>query len=368
MRIAVLGLRSIGGECSGGIERHVQELSTRMADRGHKVTVFCRQAYNSVGSNYHGVRLTNRPAIYSKHLEAITHTAIATPSTLAGYDVVHFHATGPSLLSWMPRLTGTPTIVTVHGLDFLRAKWGGLATLVLRAGAWTSANCPSQTIVVSKVLKKHYKDVYKRITTHIPNGINKPSSRQVKLLRQYGVKGHDYILSLGRLVPEKGIHYLIPAFRTIQTEMKLLVVGGDSLSGGYLEELKRLAGDDQRIVFTGPLFGETKDEAFSNAKLFSIPSDLEGMPIAMLEAMSYGCPVLSSDIPECMEVLDGSEDQIGFSFAQGNVDSLAEQLHKMLSNPALAQFGEKARNHVLDRYNWDTITEQTLGIYEAACR
>lgn len=368
MKIAVLGLRSIGGDCSGGIERHVQELSTRMVARGHDVTVFCREKYNDAGAEYQGVRLVDRPAIYSKHFEAISHTGIAVPSTLFGYDVVHFHATGPSLLSWVPRLTGTATVVTVHGLDFLRAKWGGLATMVLRAGAWTSGKCPSQTIVVSSVLKEYYHKAYEKETVHIPNGIEPPILRKLENLKRFGLEKDAYILSLGRLVPEKGIHYLIEAFRLVDTPMKLVIVGGDSLSGGYLDQLKVLAEGDERIIFTGPLYGPDKDEAFSNAKLFSIPSDLEGMPIAMLEAMSYGCPTLSSDIPECLEVFAEREGQIGFSFSQGDVESLNQQLEMMLGRSDLPSIGAAGKEFVLENYNWDTITEQTLSVYKDACK
>ena len=339
-----------------------------MAALGHEVTVFCREKYNDVGAEFQGVHLVNRPAIYSKHLEAISHTGIAVPSTLTGYDVVHFHATGPSLLSWVPRLTGVSTVVTVHGLDFLRAKWGGLATMVLRAGAWTSANCPSQTIVVSNVLKDHYRKTYERETVHIPNGIEPPVQRELESLKRFELEKDGYILSLGRLVPEKGIHYLIEAFRKVDTPLKLVIVGGDSLSGGYLEQLKALARGDERVVFTGPLYGADKDESFSNAKLFSIPSDLEGMPIAMLEAMSYGCPTLSSDIPECLEVFAEKEGQIGFSFSQGDVESLKHQLEMMLGRNDLPSIGAAGKEFVLENYNWDTITEQTLSVYKDACK
>lgn len=366
MRIAVLGLRSIGGECSGGIERHVQELATRMVAQGHSVTVFCREKYNDIGTEYEGVQLVNRSAIYNKHLEAITHTAIAIPSTFSGFDLVHVHATGPSLLSWAPKLFGVPTVVTVHGLDFLRAKWSGLASIILKLGAWTSANCPTETIVVSKVLRDYYREQYEREATHIPNGIDAPVIREMDGLMRFGVEKGGYLLTLGRLVPEKGIHYLIEAFRQVDTPLKLLVVGGDSLSGGYLNQLKQLAGGDERIVFTGPLYGPDKDEAFSNARLFSIPSDLEGMPIAMLEAMSYGCPTLSSDIPECLEVYDGCEGEIGFSFSRGDVDSLKEQLQMMLSRDDLAAIGMNGRDFVLKRYDWDEITNETLSVYKRA--
>ncbi len=175
MRIAVLGLRSIGADTSGGVERHVQELAVRMAAQGHEVTIFCRSRYNSDKlKEFQGVRLKNRPTLYSKHLEAIVHTAVVMPSVLIGYDVIHIHATGPSLLSWVPRLFGRKVVVTVHGLDFQRGKWGGFASAILRAGAWTAGKCPHETIVVSRVLQEHYRETYGVETHHIPNGVSAP--------------------------------------------------------------------------------------------------------------------------------------------------------------------------------------------------
>lgn len=372
LRIAFLGLRGIAEGVSGGIERHVRELSLRMAARGHAVTVFCRARYEThPGSEYRGVRLKRLPAVYSKHLEAISHTALCLPFVLAGYDVVHFHATGPSLLSWAPRLTGRKVAVTVHGLDYRRAKWGGLASLVLRAGAWTSARCPDATIVVSRELQEHYLRTYHRKTVRIPNGVNPPERRALDRLRRFGLEPGRYLLSLGRLVPEKGLHTLIEAFRGLDTadaDLRLVLAGDPALAGNYPERLRALAGDDPRIVFPGPLYGADKDEAFSNARLFCLPSELEGMPIALLEAMSYGCPCLVSDIPECLEVVrPEGEEPLALSFARGDVGDLRRALAEALGPRAasLAGLGERGRGHVLARYDWERITDATLDVYRA---
>lgn len=369
MKIAILGLRALG-DTSGGVETHVRETAVRMAAKGHEITVFCRARYNPFSEDaFQGVRLVNRPTIYSKHLEAIVHTAICTPSVLWGYDVVHFHATGPSLLAWVPRLTGRKVVVTVHGLDYLRGKWGRGASLVLRAGAWTSARCPHATIVVSRELERHYAEKYGRDTAYIPNGVAEPVARPVDKLARFGVAGQDYVLYLGRLVPEKGAHYLIEAFREAAPgDMKLLLAGGSSHSDSYLEELKRAASGDPRIVFTGPLYGEEKDEALSNAGLFVFPSDLEGMPIVLLEAMSFGLPVLASDIPENLEVIRGADQEalggpVALTFARGDAGDLAEKMRGMLGPGDLAGLGERARRYVLAAYDWDSITERTLEVY-----
>lgn len=372
MNIAMVGLRGIGERLAGGIERHVEELSIRMARRGHAVTVFGRSSYvDEPESDYRGVRLLRRPAIHTKHLEAITHTLACLPSVVHGYDIVHFHATGPSLLAFIPRLLGCKVIVTVHGLDYLRAKWAAIARTALYAGAWTAGNVPNKTIVVSEKLRRFYCEKFRRKTWYIPNGVNPPVLRGLdRLGGRFGLEKGGYILSLGRLTPEKGLHYLIPAFRGLDTPRKLVVAGDQLLGGEYLKRLKELAGDDRRILFTGALYGEEKDEAFSNALAFVLPSELEGMPIVMLEAMSYGCPVLSSDIEECAEVWETARRKQGVeicrSFRNMDADDLRQALLSLLADPDRAAMGERAREYVLARYNWDGITDDTLAVYSLA--
>lgn len=292
---------------------------------------------------------------------------------MVGYDVVHFHALGPSLFSWLPRMFSTKVIVTVHGLDFQRPKWNGMAKAILRAGAWTSAKCPHQTIVVSRVLQRHYEEIYGRSPVYIPNGVTAPSTRPLDALaKRFGISKHKYILSLGRLVPEKGLHTLIEAFKCIRSDVRLVIAGDSSHSDDYVRRLRSLAQDDGRIIFTGSLHGEEKDEAFSNAMFFVLPSELEGMPITLLEAMSYGCPVIASDIPECREVSQApglALEPEGYAcgiFKVGNLQSLIVELERMLSDPSLPTKGQLARKHVLQTYNWDLITHRTLEVYGQA--
>ncbi|MGE4291128.1 MAG: glycosyltransferase family 4 protein [Desulfovibrio sp.] len=380
MRLAFLGLRGIAEGVSGGIERHVRELALRMAAQGHEVTVFCRARYETHPDTFfRGVRLIKLPALSSKHLEAISHTALCQPFVLFGYDVVHFHATGPSLLSWLPRLTGRTVAVTVHGLDWRRAKWGKLASLVLRAGAWTSAHCPQTTIVVSRELQRHYQAVYGRETVYIPNGVNPPTLRPLERLRRFGLEERGYLLSLGRIVPEKGLHDLVTAFRAWDTDLKLVLAGDPGHAEAYAARLRGLAGDDPRIVFTGALYGADKDEVFSNARLFCLPSELEGMPIALLEAMSYGCACLVSDIPECLEVVRpqsapqdvhedalASQEPLALVHVAKDASDLGRALRALPGEDALARMGARARKHVLACYDWDGITARTLSTYHAA--
>jgi glycosyltransferase involved in cell wall biosynthesis len=370
LRIAFIGLRSIG-ICSGGIERHVEELAVRMADLGHEVTVYCRGRYNALDNDrYKGVRLINRPAVYTKHLEAITHTAAAISMMSPRYDIVHIHATGPSLLSWAPRLLGHKVVVTVHGLDFLRAKWGNVASAILKLGAWTAVACPHRTIVVSRMLKDYYRKAFGRGTEYIPNGVAPAAPRELNGLRRFGIERKRYILSLGRLVREKGVHYLIEAFRRTDTDLKLVIAGDAHHNDGYERLLREMAAGDDRIVFTGPLYDDDKDEAFANAKLFVLPSDLEGMPIVLLEAMGHGCPVLSSDIPECTEVFTPAGESFGTwplcaTFRASDPMSLRQELERALADPCLGEMGLMAKQYATSEFNWDRIARQTIGVYRS---
>ncbi len=372
MKIAMVGLRGIGPQIAGGIERHVEELAVRMAAYGHSVTVFGRSPYvREKDASYRGVRLLGRPVIPTKHLETISHTALCLPSLCHGYDIVHFHAVGPSLCTFVPRLLGRKVVATIHGLDFQRAKWGGIARAALRTGAWAAGRFPNETIVVSRKLRQYYQEVFKRKTWYIPNGVNVPVRRELAILRdKFGLEKDGYFLSLGRLTPEKGLHYLIPAFRRLDTPLKLVVAGMQGLGDDYAKRLRELAGDDRRILFPGALYGEEKDEAFSNAFAFVLPSELEGMPIAMLEAMSYGCPVLASGITECAEIWQAAGEENGIDlcrhFRALDPDDLHRGLTELIADPKRSEMAREARDYVLERYNWDAIVGETLEVYGLA--
>lgn len=372
MKIAFVGLRSIG-EGSGGVERHVHELATRMARRGHDVSVFIRARYQTEAVDEPGLKLVPKPTIYTKHFEAISHTLTSMPSAIRTADVVHFHAIGPSLLSWMPRLFGTGSVVTIHGMDFQRAKWGGLAKRVLRLAAWTAVRCPNATIAVSRPLSRAFDEMFSTAPTYIPNGISRPVNRPLDRIKKFGLEPGKYVLNLGRLVPEKGCHYLIKAFRGLDTDLKLAICGDPTHTENYATRLRKLAGDDPRIVFTGPVYGPDKDEAFSGAKLFVLPSDLEGMPIVLLEALGYGCPVLASDIDAVLDTFDADEirarekldGSLGYAFKAGDVDDLRKRLAWALSQDGLAGVGDRGRTFALAAYDWDKITDQTLAVYRS---
>jgi glycosyltransferase involved in cell wall biosynthesis len=382
VRIAFLGLRAIGPDSTGtgGVEKAVEHLSAHLAARGHEVTVFCRARYNPKRvRSVQGVRLVNLPALYTKHLEAFTHSLLAALVSCAGYDVVHVNATGPSMLSFIPRLAGRRVVVTVHGLDWKREKWTGFARRALRVGERTAIHFPHRTIVVSRFLRQYYERRYGRRTIYIPNGVPPAVCRPVDRLRRFGVRGGDYLLYLGRLVPEKGAHLLIEAFRSLNAEHRLLIVGGGTHTEDYVARLRALSGGDPRIVFTGPLYGEEKDEAYTNALCLVLPSTLEGMPIVLLEGLGCGCPTICSDIPENLEVIwpmkteDGATPApvcpYGYTFQSESAEDLRARIAYVLEHrEEAAAKAREARSYVNDTFSWERIAEETEQVYASVLK
>jgi len=367
MKIAFIGLRAIGSTAAGGIEKAIEELSTRLVKLGHEVTVFTRARYDThPGDEFQGVKLRRLPAIYTKHLEAISNTVVAVFHALRGYDVVHINATGPALLAFLPRLFGRKVVVTVHGLDWKREKWGLFAKLWLRLGAWASAAMPHRTIVVSRTLETHYRAKFGRKVVYIPNGVTFPDPVALRQARNpLGLAQGSYVLFLSRLVPEKGCHTLITAFRRLATDKKLVIVGPPTHSDDYEARLHRLAEGDPRIVFAGAHFGEAKDALFRDAYLFVLPSTIEGMALVLLEAMSFGIGCLCSDIPENIEVIQtAANDLVARHFSTEDSESLAKTLDLLIKDPELVgQLGLAGRDHVAATFDWDVIAAQYQDIY-----
>jgi len=359
VRIAFIGLRAIGPSAAGGIEKTIEELGTRLVALGHEVTVFTRTRYDDGRiENFKGIRIRRLPAIYTKHLEAISNTLLAVLHALRGYDVVHFNATGPALLAGFPRLFGRKVVVTVHGLDWKREKWGRFAKLWLKLGAWASVTFPHRTTVVSRTLKRHYQEWLQQDVDYIPNGVTLPESAHLRdLPNPLGLPKGSYVLFLSRLVPEKGCHTLIRAFRSLPTELKLVIVGPPTHSEDYAAHLRELADGDPRIIFAGPHFGTGKDALFRDAYLFVLPSTIEGMALVLLEAMSFGAGCLCSDIPENLEVVETAGGElVAATFETNNARNLAERLGELLHAPdRVALLGQRAREHVASSFNWNTI-------------
>ena len=371
MNIAMLGHKRIPSR-EGGIEIVVEELSTRMVNAGHYVTCYNRSGHHVSGKEfdggsleeYRGVKLKSVFTINRKGLAAMTSSFFAAICTAFGkYDVVHFHAEGPCAMLWLPKLFGKRCIATIHGIDWQRAKWGGFASKYIKFGEKIAAKYADEIIVLSEGVQKYFMDTYGRKTVFIPNGVNRPIPRSPQLIKEkYGLDKDGYILFLGRLVPEKGITYLIEAFKGITIDKKLVIAGGSSDTDTFMQELKKIAEGDNRIVFTGFVQGQMLEELYSNAYVYTLPSDLEGMPLSLLEAMSYGNCCLTSDIAECAEVVEDK----AILFKKSDVDDLKEKLQYACDNPdAVKKLKDEAADFICGKYNWDAVVEQTLELYQS---
>ena len=313
---------------------------------------------------YQGVKLKSVFTINRKGLAAMTSSFFGAICAAFGkYDVVHFHAEGPCAMLWLPKLFGKRCVATIHGIDWQRAKWGGFASKYIKFGEKGAAKYANEIIVLSEGVQKYFLDTYGRKTVFIPNGVNRPILRDPQMIKdKYGLEKDEYILFLGRLVPEKGITYLIEAFKGITTDKKLVIAGGSSDTDAFSQELKILAEGDDRIVFTGFVQGQMLEELYRNAYVYTLPSDLEGMPLSLLEAMSYGNCCLTSDIAECAEVVEDK----AILFKKSDVEDLKEKLQYACDNPdAVRKLKSGAADFICRKYNWDDVVEQTLKLYQS---
>lgn len=371
LKIAMLGHKRIPSR-EGGVEIVVEELSLRMVNLGHKVVCFNRSGSHVSGKDfiinnlneYKGIKIKYVFTIDKKGLAAVSSSFFATLRVCFGsFDVVHIHAEGPAFWSFLPKIFGKRVIVTVHGLDHKRAKWSGFASWYIMQGEKHAVKYADEIIVLSKEVKKYFKDMYNRNTNFIPNGVNKPILRKDMLIRdKFNINKDEYILYLGRIVPEKGIQYLIEAFKTINTNKKLVIAGGSSDTESFMYELKNLAQKDKRIIFTDFVEGEILEELYSNAYVYVLPSDLEGMPLSLLEAMSYGNCCIVSNIKECTEVVEDK----AIIFDRGNIFDLKEKLELVCNDIRLVEYYKNsASEYICNKYNWDNIVEQTINIYRS---
>lgn len=374
LKIAMIGHKRIPSR-EGGVEIVVDELATRMAARGNHVIVYNRKGHNVAGAEFDSTEnASNKPFFYQgvhvipvttvdvKGMAALSSSFFATLKAIKTRpDVIHYHAEGPCVMLRLAHWAGIRTVATIHGLDWQRAKWGRFASTYLKFGERTAAKCADEVIVLSRNMQEYFKNTYGRDTRFIPNGIErKQSVAAQKITNEYGLNKDDYILFLGRIVPEKGVHYLIEAFRRLDTNKKLVIAGGSSDSEEYYEQIKQMAAQDPRIILTGFVEDQLLQELYSNAYIYVLPSDLEGMPMSLLEAMSYGNCCLTSDIPECTEVV---EDKAA-TFEHGSVDSLRDSLQGLLEEPQVVQrYKADATGFITSKYDWDAVTERTLATY-----
>ena len=363
MKIAFIGQKGIPA-IMGGVERHVEEVSIRLVGQGHDVTVYTRPNYTDEKlEEYKGVKLVSFRSVSTKHLDAISHTfASIFHASRKNYDVVHFHSIGPSSLIWLFKLLnpGIPVIATFHSRDYFHKKWGIVARTYLKISEFLLCKSSDVVVAVSRGIAEFASKKYFISPIYIPNGITMPDTKEAREIKKWGLEKGNYILAVTRLIRHKGIHYLIDAYNQLDTDKKLVIVGSGFHSDDYVNELHKKAKDNKNIIFTGTQQGDILNELFSNAYLFAQPSEAEGLSIALLEGMSYGLPVLVSDIIENREVIENT----GFKFSSKNVTALKNELENLLKMANIENYGEMARHRVDKFYNWDTIAEDLNHLYK----
>ncbi|MEI3364944.1 MAG: glycosyltransferase family 4 protein [Enterocloster sp.] len=369
LAISMFGQKRLSRE--GGIEIVVKELCTRMAQDGHKITCYNRSGHHVSGAEfdkkneYKGICQKSVPTIEKKGLAAVSSSFFAALYSAFGkYDVVHIHAEGPAFFSWLPKMFGKRVVVTIHGIDWQREKWkSGFGSKFIRQGEKNAVKYADEIVVLSKGVQDYFKDTYGRETRFIPNGVNRPEIQSAKLITEkFDLTKDSYILFLGRLVPEKGLRYLIEAFKAVKTNKKLVIAGGSSDTDSFMKELQESAKSDNRIIFTGFVQGQLLDELYSNAYIYTLPSDLEGMPLSLLEAMSYGNCCLVSDIPECVEVVEDK----ALVFKKSDTEDLRTTLQKACEHPeSVAELKQTAADFICQKYNWDNVVEETVKLYRS---
>lgn len=371
LKIVMLGQKHVLSN-EGGVEKVVREISTRLVRLGCDVTCYDRRTKHvmnseenlSTLSEYEGVKIKSCITIDKKGLAAVSSSFFATLKILfSGVDVVHFHAEGPSAMIPIIKFFSKKKIIaTIHGLDWKRDKWGtGFASRYIKFGEKMAAKYADEIIVLSDGVKKYFKETYNRDTHFIPNGITQPDIFDSKIINsKYNLNKDSYFLFLGRIVPEKGIHYLIDAYSEVKTDKKLVIAGGASDTDSYYEELRKKASNNENIIFTGFVQGQELEELYSNAYVYVLPSDLEGMPLSLLEAMSYGNCCLTSDIEECSDVME----DCGVTFKQSSVEDLANKLQYLSDSEKVVQkLKLESSPFIIKKYNWDDIVNKTLELY-----
>jgi len=356
MKIAMLGTRGIPASYSG-FETCVEQLSKRLVSRGHQVSVYCRSTHIDYPDTYYlGVRLIRLPTIKNKYLDTIVHSFISSMHALSqGFDICLYFIAGNSPVTWIPRLTGTRTILNVDGLDWKREKWPRLAKKYIQLAEYFATVFPDVFLTDSRVVQSYYQEKFGDNPLYIPYGSDVEIKSPGDIMHKFGLEPGKYLLFVGRLVPENYVHHLIGAFKQIDTELKCVIVGDAPYVEDYKKELFELAKEDPRIVFTGYVFGDGYFELGSNAYIFVETSGVGGTHPAVVEAMAFGNCVIVNNTPENLETISDA----GFAY-DGNigVESLKKQLENLLSSPELiSEYKNKARVRAETYYSWEAVTD-----------
>lgn len=375
LKIAMIGHKRIPSR-EGGVELVVEELSVRETAMGHHVDAYNRSGQHVSGAQfnladydklkeYKGVKIIKIPTVNAKGISAFVYSLIASIyASFQDYDVIHYHAEGPCAFICIPSMFGIRTVATIHGLDWARSgKWGSFASSFIKFGEKMAAMFADEVIVLSRHLQQYFRETYYRETTLIPNGVYRPEKRAADIItKKWGLTENSYILVLSRMTKEKKTDLLLEVFKEISTDKKLVIAGGSSDSDAYVQELHRLAAEDDRVLFTGFVQGAELEELYSNAYIYVLPSEIEGMPLSLLEAMSYGNCCFTSDITENTDVIRDR----GVSFFTNDREDLKERLEALINDPErVASFKAVAADFVCKKYNWDDIAKKTVDVYRA---
>jgi glycosyltransferase involved in cell wall biosynthesis len=367
LRIAAIGTRGVPSSYSG-IERVAESLYAILAARGHAVTVYCRaETLATAAATYRGIHLLRAPALSGRALGTASHVTTSMLHAVGRdrYDVIHLHALAPGLVAWMSRARRIPTVATVHGLDWQRAKWRGMGARVLRTGERWLVRHADAIIAVSRDLAQYYDAEYGRATVLIPNGTDPTPDTPLDgcWLAQVGLEPARFCVAVARLVPEKRLEDLIRAYAQTDTPFKLAIVGGSSHTDAYVESLHALAAADPRVLFLGTLPRERLDTLYRAAAVYVHPSELEGMSIAMLQALESGLPVVASDIPVHRELL-GAVEGYDLFFTPRDVEALTERLTRVTAAlPHYRRIAARAQAHVQQAYSWEAIADRTEALF-----
>jgi glycosyltransferase involved in cell wall biosynthesis len=362
MRIAIVGTRGVPARYSG-FETCAEQLGSRLAQRGHEVTVYCRSQYVDYrGSNYLGMKLVRLPTIKNKYLDSLVHTSISClHAATQGYDLIFMMIVGNAPTAIVPRLVGQ-IVLNVDGLDWKREKWPAAAKLFLRWTEWVATWLPNEIVTDSRVVQQYYRDRYRSNSVYIPYGSEVSPLPAGETLRRFGLEPRKYVLFVGRLVPENCAHHLVESFRQlklqgVQRDMKCVIVGDAPYAEEYIRRLKASAGPD--VLFTGYCFGESYRELGSNAYAFVESSGVGGTHPALLEAMAMGNCVVVNGTEENLETIGDAGLSYREATDQGSARALAALLQGLVDSPDLvAEYREKARSRAQQEYTWDTVTDR----------
>ena len=358
--IAFIGGRGVIGKYSG-IETWYEETGSRLAGMGHQITAYCRSYFTPKARQYRGIKIVRLPTIRTKHLDTLVHTLLSTiHACFSNCDVVHYHTLGPSLFSFLPRIFGKKTVVSVQGLDWQRKKWSKIARYALKLGEWASARLPNATVVVSRTLQTYYHARYAKDCTYVPNGTRIRERRAGHFLESNGLQPGSYVLFLGRFSPEKNCDLLIDAFEKIDTPMKLVLAGGSSHTDDYVHRLHQH--QSEKIKILDWISGDALEEVLTNAALFILPSDLEGLSLALLDAMGAGVCVLASDVPENVEAIGDA----GFTFRRRDANDLQRMLALLLADSASREdVARRAQARIRGEYLWEGVAAGMNAVYSS---